>query len=167
VAVRIRDGWIHGELPGPVGERTKSSGRHATISPSSASDGTFEADRRLAHRRRPPAGRCVRLLPANGRLWPEVPGCVRAYIELPGDDYWDPGRFDYPEFFSMVRDVFGGDEDMRMDELIKGHQAYRDKFKSRGEDPGPPPQNRSDDFKEGWAAGPFRSEQPGALSARG
>ena len=67
-----------------------------------------------------------------------APG-VFGHIELPGDDHWDPGGFDYPEFFGMVRDVLGGDEDMRMDELIKGHQAYRDKFKSRGEDPGPPP----------------------------
>ena len=63
-------------------------------------------------------------------LWPDLPG-VYGHIELPGDDHWDPGGFDYPEFFGMVRDVLGGDEDMRMDELIKGHQAYRDKFKSR------------------------------------
>jgi hypothetical protein len=69
-------------------------------------------------------------------LWPDFPG-VYGHIELPGDDHWDPGGFDYPEFFGIVRDVLGGDEDMRMDELIKGHQAYREKFKSKGEDPGP------------------------------
>jgi hypothetical protein len=57
-------------------------------------------------------------------LWPVVPG-VYGHIELPGDDHWDPGGFDYSEFFGLVRDVLGGDEDMRMDELIKGHQAYR------------------------------------------
>jgi hypothetical protein len=92
-------------------------------------------------------------------LWPVVPG-VYGHIELPGDDHWDPGGFDYPEFFGMVRDVLGGDEDMRMDELIKGHQAYRDKFKTRGEDPGPPPQNRSDDFKEGWRQARFAANNP-------
>ena len=99
-------------------------------------------------------------------LWPDVPG-VYGHIELPGDDHWDPGGFEYPEFFGMVRDVLGGDEDMRMDELIKGHQAYRDKFKSRGEDPGPPPQNRSDDFKEGWRQARFAATNPQPIQLEG
>jgi hypothetical protein len=99
-------------------------------------------------------------------LWPNVAG-VYGHIELPGDDHWDPGGFDYPEFFGMVRDVLGGDEDMRMDELIKGHQAYRDKFKSRGEDPGPPPQNKSDDFKEGWRQARFAASNPQPFQPEG
>ncbi|HVH53306.1 MAG TPA: hypothetical protein VNA32_04160 [Actinomycetota bacterium] len=89
------------------------------------------------------------------------------HIELPGEDHWDPGGFDYPEFFGMVRDVLGGDEDMRVDELIKGHQAYRDKFKSRGEDPGPPPQNKSDDFKEGWRQARFAANNPQPVQPEG
>jgi hypothetical protein len=102
----------------------------------------------------------------QARLWPEVAG-VYGHIELPGEDHWDPGGFDYPEFFGMVRDVLGGDEDMRVDELIKGHQAYRDKFKSRGEDPGPPPQNKSDDFKEGWRQARFAANNPQPVQPEG
>jgi len=30
---------------------------------------------------------------------------VYGHIELLGDDHWDPGGFDYPEFFGMVPDV--------------------------------------------------------------
>ena len=99
-------------------------------------------------------------------LWPDVPG-VYGHIELPGDDHWDPGGFDYPEFFGMVRDVLGGDEDMRVDELIKGHQAYSEKFKSKGEDPGSPPQDKSDDFKEGWRQARFAANNPQPFQPEG
>lgn len=92
-------------------------------------------------------------------LWPNVAG-VYGHIELPGDNHWDPGGFDYPEFFGMVQDVLGGDEDMRLDELIKGHRAYSEKFKAKGEDPGGPPQNKSDDFKEGWRQARFAANHP-------
>jgi hypothetical protein len=99
-------------------------------------------------------------------LWPSVAG-VYGHIELPGENHWDPGGFDYPEFFGMVRNVLGGDEDMRMDEVIKGHQAYREKFKARGADPGPPPEIKSDDFKEGWRQARFAANNPQPVQPQG
>jgi len=81
--------------------------------------------------------------------WPK-PG-VYGHVEMPDDEHWDPGSFDYPEFFSMVNDVLGGDEMARLDKLEEGQKKYRERFKELGTDPGPPPDSMSDpDAREGW-----------------
>ena len=40
----------------------------------------------------------------RAELWPRVAG-VYGHIELPGNDHWDPGGFDYERFFSLVREL--------------------------------------------------------------
>jgi hypothetical protein len=51
--------------------------------------------------------------------WP-APG-VYGHVDLPNDEHWDPGSFDYPGFFEMVLEVQGGDdEDVSVDELLAG-----------------------------------------------
>lgn len=42
--------------------------------------------------------------------WPK-PG-VYGHVEIPDDEHWDPGSFNYPVFFDMVREVLGGDDEM-------------------------------------------------------
>jgi hypothetical protein len=40
-------------------------------------------------------------------LWPNKAG-VYGHIDMPGDEHWDPGGFNYPKFFDMVRAVLDG-----------------------------------------------------------
>lgn len=51
-------------------------------------------------------------------------------------------------------------EDERLDQYVKGEDAYRDKFKENGQDPGPPPADRSEWFKRGWLSQRFSALQP-------
>jgi hypothetical protein len=39
-------------------------------------------------------------------LWPHTEG-VYGHIELPADEHWDPGGFDYPKFFELVGGLVG------------------------------------------------------------
>jgi hypothetical protein len=44
----------------------------------------------------------------NDGTWPKAG--VYGHVEMPDDEHWDPGSFDYPTFFEMVREVIeGGD----------------------------------------------------------
>lgn len=45
----------------------------------------------------------------NAGLWPSQAG-VYGHVDIPANTHWDPGSFDYPAFFDMVREVLGGDE---------------------------------------------------------
>ena len=40
--------------------------------------------------------------------WPKAG--VYGHVEIPDDEHWDPGSFDYPTFFQMIRDVLEEDE---------------------------------------------------------
>jgi len=91
--------------------------------------------------------------------WPK-PG-VYGHVEIPDDEHWDPGSFDYPAFFGMVRDVQGGDEDVRIDKLIEGQRRYRERFRELEKDPGPPPDTMDDpDMREGWVNQRFGAANP-------
>jgi hypothetical protein len=39
----------------------------------------------------------------NDGTWPKHG--VYGHVEMPDDEHWDPGSFDYPRFFEMVREV--------------------------------------------------------------
>jgi hypothetical protein len=39
----------------------------------------------------------------NDGTWPKTG--VYGHVEMPDDEHWDPGSFDYPRFFAMVRTV--------------------------------------------------------------
>ena len=76
---------------------------------------------------------------------------VYGHVEIPDDEHWDPGSFDYPVFFEMVRAVLEGD-DMRLEDYYDGWDRYKQARKEQGTDPGPPPENMTnDDRRKGWS----------------
>ena len=83
--------------------------------------------------------------------WP-APG-VYGHVELPNDEHWDPGSFNYPRFFDLVRLVLEDDmPDDRLDMLQQGEDDYWEAFTQGGDkDPGPPPEAKAAWFKKGWA----------------
>jgi hypothetical protein len=44
---------------------------------------------------------------------------------MPDDEHWDPGSFNYPEFFKLVRGLLGGDDDV-FEQWRAGWQAHED-----------------------------------------
>lgn len=88
----------------------------------------------------------------NDGTWPK--DGVYGHVEMPDDEHWDPGSFNYPEFFDMVQAVLdGGDDDVRIDKLIFGKDRARDAIKNLapGEKLGPPPDTMTDpDARDGW-----------------
>lgn len=48
-------------------------------------------------------------------VWPAAG--VYGHIEMPNDEHWDPGGFDYPVFFNMVESVLDGGDDMTPEQL--------------------------------------------------
>lgn len=84
-------------------------------------------------------------------LWPDTPG-VYSHVEMPWDEHWDVGGWDYPTFFARVRKVLEGDP--MLDEFITGLNAAEAKAKQADGsivDPGPPPTGKSRHFDQGWA----------------
>jgi hypothetical protein len=55
-------------------------------------------------------------------LWPHRAG-VYGHIDMPGDEHWDPGGFDYPRFFDMVRSVLEGKE---WSDVFKNKTEFRE-----------------------------------------
>lgn len=53
-------------------------------------------------------------------LWPDVAG-IYGHLELPDDEHWDPGGFDYPAFFALVREVL--EDDMTEEEKAELKEA--------------------------------------------
>jgi len=74
--------------------------------------------------------------------WPN-PG-VYGHVDLPNDEHFDPGAFDYPTFFEMVREVQGGGEDVSVDELLQG---MRRRIMKHGAPPDTAPQHVKDGFE--------------------
>ena len=69
---------------------------------------------------------------------------VYGHVDLPSDEHWDPGSFDYPKFFDMVREVQGGEDDeVSIDELLAG---MRRRINRKGQ----PPPDAAKHVKEGW-----------------
>lgn len=62
--------------------------------------------------------------------WPK-PG-VYGHVEMPDDEHWDPGSFDYPAFFALVRNVI---DDMGYAEF---EQGLRDKRQGKPKQPDAP-----------------------------
>lgn len=81
---------------------------------------------------------------------------VYGHVEIPDDEHWDPGSFDYPSFFAMIRDLLGGEDEMSFEKDRSGRKRYRDRFKKFGRDPGPPPDSMEDpDVREGYISERF------------
>jgi len=58
-------------------------------------------------------------------LWPDRPG-VYGHLEIPNNDHWDPGGFNYPSFFRTVREVLDGeDKDVGYAEFKEGVKRHR------------------------------------------
>ena len=57
------------------------------------------------------------------KLWPNTPG-VYGHVDIPDNDHWDPGSFDYPTFFARVETVLAGGNHMSAD-MIQGSQDQR------------------------------------------
>jgi hypothetical protein len=53
---------------------------------------------------------------------------VYGHVEMPDDEHWDPGSFDYPTFFGLVQDVLDGtsEEDEMFKDWRAGWQAHED-----------------------------------------
>jgi len=85
-------------------------------------------------------------------LWPDKAG-VYGHVDIPDNSHWDPGSFDYPTFFARVRNLVEGDDDVSLDEYIKGEDAAWERAtKVVGEvnDPGPVPDGHTPHFDAGW-----------------
>lgn len=52
------------------------------------------------------------------------------------------------------------EDDVNLEKYVDGEQKYRDRFKSKGGDPGPPPEDRDKWFKAGWSAARFAANNP-------
>jgi hypothetical protein len=63
---------------------------------------------------------------------------------------------------ARARFDLGGDE-MAFEEYARGFDAYREKFKEKNEDPGPPPDGKPADFKKGWQHARFAATNPRPL----
>lgn len=79
--------------------------------------------------------------------WPKAG--VYGHVEMPDDEHWDPGSFDYPAFFAMVRDVLEGGDEMAYQEFEDGLAAAQARI-AAGNDPGLPPDGKPKSFKVGW-----------------
>jgi hypothetical protein len=60
----------------------------------------------------------------NDGTWPK-PG-VYGHVEIPADEHWDPGSFDYPRFFEMVSALLGSGEDEMFKEWLSGWDAHQE-----------------------------------------
>jgi hypothetical protein len=45
----------------------------------------------------------------HANLWPGIAG-VYGHVDIPSNKHWDPGSFNYPEFFKRVQAVVEGDD---------------------------------------------------------
>jgi hypothetical protein len=95
-------------------------------------------------------------------LWPHRAG-VYGHVDLPNDEHWDPGSFDYPRFFKMVRDVLEGDDmTPEQKEKLARHEKFIDgllKFKEDFQDGTETDlEGKEQAFKDGYrfAASAFR-----------
>jgi len=89
----------------------------------------------------------------QARLWPSTAG-VYGHVEIPGNTHWDPGSFDYPEFFSMVSSLLeGGDDEMSFSDWQLGTEDYR-----QGK---PLDEEWMQDRKKGWRFAKW-ADRPGA-----
>ena len=83
----------------------------------------------------------------NDGTWPKRG--VYAHVEIPDDEHWDAGSFDYPAFFAMVRDAIqhqeeDGDDMTTAQDIIAGSAAGREAPLDK-----PPPTNVSPIWR--WA----------------
>lgn len=71
---------------------------------------------------------------------------VYGHVEIPGDEHWDPGSLEYPELFSMVREVLAAKEvdgEMLTDNQLEGirfangMRRYLDAPDNEPAEPGP------------------------------
>jgi hypothetical protein len=97
-------------------------------------------------------------------LWHQTAG-VYGHVEIPINTHWDPGSFDYPRFFGMVRDVLnadGGEDDMRFEDYLRGFDKYVAARKALdGADPGQPPDTMDNaDARKGWSHARFAANNP-------
>lgn len=60
------------------------------------------------------------------RRGPVTAAGVYGHVDAKGDEHWDPGGFNYPMFFEMVRAVLGGEEDEMLIEVEL--EAYRGRW---------------------------------------
>jgi hypothetical protein len=52
------------------------------------------------------------------------------------------------------------DDDMNLEKYVDGEQKYRDRYKEKDRDPGPPPEDRDKWFKAGWNSARFGASNP-------
>jgi hypothetical protein len=97
--------------------------------------------------------------------WHQTAG-VYGHVEIPLNSHWDPGSFDYPKFFDMVRDVLAGDEEdneMRLEDYYRGFDKYMEERRRQDADPGPPPDSMDNaDARKGWIHARFAANYPKA-----
>ena len=78
-------------------------------------------------------------------VWPNTPG-VYGHVDIPDNTHWDPGSFHYPAFFARVRKVLGEDDDVALDDYIRGVDLFQTRCKDAGfTDPGPVPASVTND----------------------
>lgn len=82
--------------------------------------------------------------------WPNAG--VYGHVELPNDEHYDPASFDYPRFFPLVKTAIeGGDvDDLRLDRLQEGTEAFWAAFSATKGDPGAPPSDKPVWWRNGW-----------------
>ena len=55
------------------------------------------------------------------------------------------------------------EDDMNLEKYVDGEKKYRDRFRTKGSDPGPPPEDMDDPYaKAGWASARFAATNPKA-----
>lgn len=69
----------------------------------------------------------------NDGTWPKAG--VYGHVEIPDDEHWDPGSFNYPEFFAMVEAVLQGDDDEMFEQWRTGWTAHEEGKQLNGDWP--------------------------------
>lgn len=88
---------------------------------------------------------------------------VYGHVDIKDNNHWDPGSFDYPEFFERVGIALEGEEDdmAGISDYVAGEAAFRARFRKSG-DPGPAPEDKPALFRAGWTSARFSAVNPKA-----